>query len=108
MASASPRNPNLVFGSLICMYTDKTQDLVDIVIILSDCFKYRVNFRMISTGEEHPLGGSRLIVTGRALYNPVRTDDVLVTVRGNRLAIFGLVIPDYREKRRLLHIFNWH
>ena len=93
-------------------YIDETQDLMVTANLPSDNPTYQINFRTISTNEEHPIAhGSRLELTCRVPYDGDQEGHKAVfTVLGGSLAFYSEVslgddkIDDYWS----LHVWNWH
>jgi hypothetical protein len=102
---------------LFTSYIDATQDLVITVNLLDypRHFKYQINFRTISTNEEHPLAhGPRVVLGSReSIWNTdsFSSCSAVIAVFGDRLAFYGAVDELERVNQnqyRTLHVWNWH
>ncbi|KAG0696613.1 hypothetical protein DFH29DRAFT_193333 [Suillus ampliporus] len=106
-------------------YVDETHDLLVTVDAWkvrlgrkSKCrVKYRVNFRTLSTGKEHPLahGSQEVVMTGTSDRRFSSTNvyhRMLVIILGDRIALYSGVVLDLSrpsgDDLYLLHVWNWH
>jgi hypothetical protein len=110
---------------LFTSYIDATQDLLITVNLLDYSpytmtkvclswprqFKYQINFRTISTNEEHPLAhGPRVVLGSRESIwdtGSFSSYSAVVAVFGDRLAFYGAA-GELEDQYRTLHVWNWH
>lgn len=102
-------NPNPVPHTY--RYMDESQDIEVIITfpidVDSDGFKYRVSFRSISTGEEHPLSHGSRVVGGRAACSEVQFIKIAVAVFDDRLAVYIAGLDEIRGPCWSLHFLSW-
>ncbi|KAG2139861.1 uncharacterized protein EDB93DRAFT_1106056 [Suillus bovinus] len=102
-------NPNPVPNTY--RYLDESQDVEVIVTfpidVDSDGFKYRISFRSISTGEEHPLSHGSRVVSGRAACCEAQFIKIAVAVFDDRLAVYIAGLDENRDPCWSLHVLSW-
>lgn len=126
-ASLPPRiwsqdDPNSATGT-IARYIDEKQDLMVTVNSLpnnSHIFDivYQINFRTISTDEEHPLAhGSCLVKSKAPRDEDMRSHRATVTIFGDRLCFHGMgrmantgiqLVNEEIHPYWSLRVWNWH
>ncbi|KAG1895795.1 uncharacterized protein F5891DRAFT_1056972 [Suillus fuscotomentosus] len=102
-------NPNPVPHTY--RYMDESQDIEVIITfpidVDSNGFKYRVSFRSISTGEEHPLSHGSRVVGGRAACSEAQFIKIAVAVFDDRLAVYIAGLDEMRGPCWSLHVLSW-
>ncbi|KAG1717273.1 hypothetical protein EDB19DRAFT_2033029 [Suillus lakei] len=92
-------------------YVDEPHDLEVVITLPIDPdtlgFKYRMDFRTISTGEEHPLSHGSRVVHGRAAFSETQEIDITVSVLGDRLAIYLYGEDEDWNPCWSLHVLSW-
>ncbi|KAG1748404.1 uncharacterized protein EDB91DRAFT_878106 [Suillus paluster] len=95
-------------------YIDDMQDLeitikfpIDVDVDTYE-LKYQILFHTLSTGEEHPLSHGSRVITGGAACSEALEIQLIVSVHGDRLAVYIAELDENCDSYWSLHVWSWH
>ncbi|KAG0693283.1 hypothetical protein DFH29DRAFT_406880 [Suillus ampliporus] len=74
----------------------------------TDGFKYKILFRTMSTEEEHPLAPGSRVVAGRSVCSEIRQFNLVVSILGDRIAVYVAALDEKWDPYWSLHAWSWH